>query len=401
MKSRRTAPSSGPFGEPAYRAWFFSQTFSAAGTQTYGVAAAWVIFLETESGLALSMLVVASMGPVLLLGIFTGAALDRFGRRAVLLVSQSVQMLVSATLGIICVVSDVSVPVVLALALLAGTANAFDAPARQVIVVDLVGPARLGAAVPLYEVSLSLARVLGPAVGGVLLTVSGPAACFFFNAVSFIPPLIVLAIFRPRYAAHRSSDPAPRGALLAGVRFAFGSPSIRVCLTLALLVGAVVSTQTYYPLFASDELGLDSGGYGLLVACLGLGSLPGAVMTARIAGAKRGKWVTVAGVATACAIAAAGLAPSAFLACIAVMCVGSCSIALISLANALTQLTVPDALRGRVMGVWAMVLPGMGPITGIATGAIADAVGSRAVFGVLATLLAATAAFSWRTLRSA
>src|SRR6202012_533816 len=304
----------GPLRDRAYRSWFFSQALSSAGVQTQNIGAAWVVYLETHSGVALALIPVATLGPGLLLGVFAGALLDRRDARSVLLVTQSLSLAAGCALGVISLSRNPPLAAIYGLCLLSGLINAFDGPARQVIVVDFVGRHRVDKAVSLFEVSLSLSRMAGPALGGVLLDLLGPAACFFFNAGTYVGPLIVLAIYTPQYAASAEERGQRASAPHAAVEGETRGGPIRSCMLIAALSTTVVTTTAYFPEFSAQSLHLGSTGYGILVACLGIGALPGALLAARLAGKDRGRRVALAALGTGAATLLTGLAPTAALA---------------------------------------------------------------------------------------
>ena len=156
-------PAPGPLRDPAYRSWFFSQALSSAGVQTQTIGAAWLVYLETHSGVALALIPVATLGPGLLLGVFAGALLDRRDARSVLLVTQSLALVAGCALGVFSLSRTPPLTAIYGICFLTGLINAFDGPARQVIVVDFVGRHRVDQAVSLFEVSLSLSRMAGKA----------------------------------------------------------------------------------------------------------------------------------------------------------------------------------------------------------------------------------------------
>ncbi|HEY2278695.1 MAG TPA: MFS transporter [Streptosporangiaceae bacterium] len=394
-----TAPAPGPLRDPAYRSWFFSQALSSAGVQTQTIGAAWVVYLETHSGVALALIPVATLGPGLLLGVFAGALLDRRDARSVLLVTQALALIAGSALGVISLNRTPPLAAIFGICFLTGLINAFDGPARQVIVVDFVGRHRVDQAVSLFEVSLSLSRMAGPALGGVLLDLLGPAACFFFNAGTYAGPLIVLAVYTPQYAASAEERAQRTSAPRAAARFAFHSGPIRSCMLIAALCTTVVTTTAYFPEFSAESLHLGSKGYGALVACLGIGALPGALLAARLAGQDRGRRVAISALGVGVATLVTGLAPDAALAFAGTILIGLASICLLALANTLVQLLAPPFLRGGIMGLWVMMMPGMTPITGFGTGFLTDTLGPRSVFFVITVVMTVLVALCWRPLR--
>jgi MFS family permease len=300
---------------------------------------------------------------------------------------------------------------IVAISAAAGCVNAFDGPARQVYVLDLVGRDRLAGAVSLYEVILNTSRVLGPSLGGVLLALLGPAACVLANSVSFLAPIAVLLRYRTRATA-AVVDPAEpaqassartrkaKGAARAGLRYAWSIPAIRACLLIAAASGILFSPAVLLPLLAVRAFHLGGGGYGALLAAFGIGALPGALLASRGNAEPTGRQVGWLAVGTGLCMAATAYAPDLPLAFLAIGATGLTSIWMIARANTLVQLRSDPAMRGRVMGAWTMALPGMSPITSIAVGSLADAAGPRVTFAAAGLLIAGAAAAGWRGLSS-
>jgi MFS family permease len=361
-------------------------------TQT--VAASWLVLRLTGSAVDLALLTALTVGPSLLLGGWRGSLADRHERRRVLLVTQSVFTVVGLTFAACAAAGVASVPVIFVLTGLTGITWAIDSPARQVLVLDLVGPARLASAISLYEVVINLSRIIGPAVGGLLLTLSGPTACFLVNALSYLPALAILSHRLPR-----QPQPGPHQSpgVRAGLRYAWSVPAIRGCLVMAACAGVIFSNSVLLPPLAVRVFHLGAGGYSLLLACFGLGALPGALLAAaRAATAGMGRVIMLA-VATSAALAIVAVAPSPWLACAGMAVVGFTSIWFVASANTLVQLRADPALRGRVMGVWTMAMPGLAPVAALLVGLLVDASGARAGFAAVGLALtgSAVAALWW------
>lgn len=393
--------SGGPLRERPYRYWFFSQILSSAGVQTQNIAAAWIVFVQTHSGVALAMLVVATQAPGLLLGAFAGSVLDRVRRRHALLVTQAVLLLVSAALAWVTRGGHADLFALFALSAVTGVVNAVDAPARQVIVVDYVGLGQLGRAVSLYEVSLSLARTAGPAIGGVTLALLGPAACFLFNAVTFVAPIAVLLFLPPTRTQRGDTGSRRRSSGFGALSYAVRSGPILGALLFAVVVGCVSMPSAYMPQFAQETIKLGSTGYGTIVACLGLGAVPGAIVAARIPTGTLPRAVGFSGLASATAITLLALAPSAVFVYVGAVLAGATSICLIALANTLAQTLAPPSLRGGIMGVWTMAIPGMSPVSSAVLGVAVDHVGPRSAIALIAAGMAAVSVGSWRSMSRA
>lgn len=392
---------SSPFASLAHRPfrwWFLSQILSASGGMTQVVAAAWLVLGMTDSAVALGALAAVSMLPSLVWGAYGGVVADHLDRRRLLIATQCVLGLLSVALWALVVTDTATYWWILGISAAAGLVNAIDGPARQVYVLDLVGRERLASAVSLYEVILNTSRVLGPATGGALLLVWGPAACILLSALSFVAPLWVL-ISHGRSASTTPERPRAerprRGATASGLRYAWSIPSIRACLLLAAVSGILFNTSVLLPLFTTRVFDVGPAGYGALLATFGIGAVPGALVAAR-GDAPRGRQVALLAAATGAATVATALAPFVVWLFIGMAAVGFTSIWMVARANTLVQLRADPDFRGRVMGAWTMALPGMNPVTGIAMGVLAEVADARIALTTAGALLLTVAATSWR-----
>jgi MFS family permease len=388
---------------PAYRSWFYSQVLSASGTMTQGVAISWLLLRLTGNGVDLGLLTACTFLPSLLLGPYAGALVDRVDRRKLLIITQALLLLFAAATAAVIAAGAVQAWMLFVVSALTGTVAAPDGTARQVYVIDLVGTERVASAVSLYEVILNVSRVAGPALGGVLLATAGAGACCAVNAASYGAPLIVLLLHKPAYVTALSGAAAARKGktfadLRAGLRYARRHRPILVCLFLAAASGMLFSLGVSLPVFATRVFHLGGGGYGLMMAAFGVGALPGALLAS--AGPSRPSGRRVGGLAlvTAAAVLGTALAPVAWMAFAGLAVVGCVSIWFIAAANTFVQLAADPGMRGRMMGLWTMALPGSNPVTGPSVGWVTQYVGPREGFGLAGLALAVVASAGWRAL---
>ncbi|GCE78357.1 MFS transporter [Cellulomonas biazotea] len=387
----RTAFSS--LRDPRYRWWFAGQVLSSSGHVTQAAGLAWLVLSLSGRAVDLGLVTTAAMLPILVGAAPAGALVDRFDRRRLLLVTQVLLLSIGVLLAVLTATGVVEVWMVLVVAFVSGTVAAVDGPARQVFVLDLVGPERLASAVSLYEVVMNAARVIGPSVGGVLLALVGPAACFAFNASTYLLPLGVLVALRAGGTRQvRHAPGTPTVSFRAGMAYAFRHPVIRACLLLAAASTMIFNQGVLVPVLATDALGLPPQGFGALMAAFGLGALPGAIAAAGGGEAPSGRLVAALSFATGVAILPLGLAPGFAVALVAAAVLGFVSIWFVAAANTLVQLTSAPHLRGRVMGAWTAALPGSGLVTALALGAITDEWGVRAAYVALAAMFLLAAA---------
>ncbi len=378
-----------------FRWWFLGQVTSASGLMTQMVAVGWLVLRWHGSGVQLGLLSSAGLGPMLVLGLWAGSLIDHHDRRMLLIWTQGLLAAQSLLLYALIVSGTASYWPLVALPLASGVVNALDGPARQIYVLDLVGPERVAGAVSLYEVILNLSRVLGPALGGLLLATSGPAACVLINAVSYAAPLAVLLRYRSIAGAGAGRGAGTtRPSALDGLRYAWSRPLLRACLLLGASSTVLFSPTLFFPLLATRAFHLGGSGYGVLLALFGLGALPGALLAARREPA--GVHVRILALLTGAAVIVTALAPDVPVLYGGILATGLTSIWMIAATNTLVQLRTTPDLRGRVMGAWSMAIPGTLPITALIAGAVADPLGPRAAYAGAGTVIAAVALASWR-----
>ncbi|TVZ01700.1 MFS transporter [Trebonia kvetii] len=388
---------------PAYRAWFFSQVFSASGTMTQVVAMSWFLLRLTGDSVDLGLMATFTFLPVLLLSPHAGALVDRVDRRKLLIATQIAFGLLAAAAAAIIAAGVAEAWMIFLITLLNGFVFAPDSTARQVYVVDLVGTERLASAVGLYEIILNVSRVAGPALGGALLATAGVAACCAVNAASYLIPLYVLLRYKPAHVTAATLRTAgaqrqPSVSLRDGIGYAWRHGPIRVCVGLAAASGLLFNMGVSLPVLATHAFHLGGGGYGLLMSVFGIGALPGALLASSGDGRPTGRRVGVLALATAAAIGCTALAPALWLAIIGLLAVGLLSIWFIAAANTLVQLAAGDGMRGRMMGLWTMALPGAQVGTGPFAGWVTEVAGPRVGFALPAMALSAIAGAGWQAL---
>jgi MFS family permease len=374
--------------------WFAGQVFSASGLMTQMVAVGWLVLSWHGNGVELGLLSTAGLGPTLVLGLWAGSLVDHYQRRSILIWTQSLLTALSLLLYALIVSGAANYWLVIAITLATGSVNALDGPARQIYVLDLVGPERVAGAVSLYEVILNLSRVLGPAIGGVLLATSGPAACVLFNAITFVAPLAVLVHHRPADGRRPRPQRAGRPSALAGLKYAWSHPLLRACMLTGASCGVLFSPALFFPLLATRVFQMGGSGYGLLLALFGIGALPGALLASRRQ--PSGRQVRVLGILTGACVAISATAPALPVLFIGILATGTCSIWMVAAANTLVQLRAEPELRGRVMGAWTVALPGTIPITALVAGGAADLFGPRVAYAGVGIVIAGVALACWR-----
>ena len=366
-----------------YQLFFAGQLISLIGTWMDQVAESWLVYRLTGSALLLGTVAFSSQIPVFLLAPIGGALADRLDRRKILICTQSAMMLLTFMLAWLTLSHRVHIWQVVTLAALTGVVNAIDLPARQAFVVDMVSRADLVNAIALNSSMFNGARVIGPALAGIVVAAIGEGWCFFANGVSFIAVIAGLAMMkinRPRMAIEGS----PLENIIEGFKFVAQSGPVRA---LMLLLGLVSFTAMPYavlmPLFADKILHGGAQALGLLMGCSGVGALCGAITLAmRRTVHGLGTWVAVSCAGFGIALLAFSFSRALWLSAVLLVPVGFCMMIQMASSNTLIQSMVPDRLRGRVMSVYAMTFMGMAPLGALLAGSLAHKLGAPMTVGI-------------------
>ena len=383
---------------PAFRAWFASQVLSASGTTTQSVAQSWIVLSITGHPINLGVLAAVSWAPVLLCSAWAGAVSDRVDRRRLLFITQTLFIVICAVQAVLLAENRLTLWMIYTCAAAGGLVTAFDNPTRGAYVFELVGREQIASAIGLNEIVLNTSRVLGPALGGLLLANVGATWCFVFNAASFVPVLFVLLAYPTQRAVVARRDATAKradGGVREGVAFAFRTPGVRSCIFIAMAGGMLFGLGVTVPILTTKAFHLGPGGFGAMMACFGLGALPGAIAAASAAERPTGMRVHTLTALTGCAVVLTAFSPTPIGAFIGIALAGFLSIWLISLATAMVQLMAGAQMQGRIMGIWTMAMPGLSPFTAMLISWIGQVAGGRWAFSLsgLALLLVAVVTF--------
>ena len=375
-----------------FQLFFSGQLISLIGTWMQSVAQSWLVYRLTGSALLLGSVGFASQIPVFLFAPLGGITADRFNRRHIVIGTQATSMLLAFILAVLTLSGKVQVWHIFILASLLGIVNAFDIPGRQSFLVDMVGKEDLMNAIALNSSMFNGARVIGPAVAGILVAKIGEGWCFFANAVSYIAVIIGLLMMRVHSPA-RASNASPFEHMMEGFRFVERTAPIRALL---LLLGVVSLVGMPYvvlmPIFADQILHGGAQGLGILMGATGVGALLGALTLAFREGVKGlGRWVAWCCAGFGASLVIFSLSHKFWVSVILLLPVGYTIMLQMACSNTLIQVMVPDALRGRVMAVYSMMFMGMAPIGALLGGALAEHLGAplTVAIGGLASLAGA------------
>jgi len=360
-----------------FRLFFGGQLISLIGTWMQNVAQAWLVYRITGSSLLLGSVAFAGQIPVFLTSPLGGIVADRYNRQRVVIGTQTASMILAFIFAGLTLTHWITVPEIFVLAILRGVVNAFDIPGRQAFIVEMVGKEDLMNAIALNSSMFNGARVIGPAIAGIVVAKIGEGWCFFADAVSYIAVIVGLFMMR---VAPRKQRPmgSPLEHVIEGFRFVRDTAPIRVLLVLLGIVSLVAMPYTVLmPVFADRILHGGARGLGILMGATGVGALLGALTLATKTGVYGlGRWVTLSCGGFAISLIAFALSRNFWLSTVLLVPVGFCMMLQMSSSNTLIQAMVPDELRGRVMSVYSMMFMGMGPFGALIAGAIADRLGA-------------------------
>jgi MFS family permease len=370
------------FAIPNYRRYISGQSISLIGTWMQMAAQSWLVLSITRSATTLGLIVALQTLPVLLLGPYGGVIADRVDKLRLMRILQVAMGVQALVLGVLTVTGAVRLWEIGVLAALLGLNNAFENPARQSFMLEMVGPENLRNAVSLNSVLVNVARVIGPAVAGVLIATVGEGVCFLVNAASFVAVVASLSML-DRAAIHPSPPTGRRpGQLREGLRYIRQRPELAVPLLMMALAGALAyEFQVTLPVMARQALHSGATGYGFMTAAMGVGAVVGGLFVAA-----KGRTGIAALVLAASGFGVvlllASVAPNLPSEIVALAFAGGASISFMSTGNSTLQLTAAPDMRGRVMSLWFVAFQGSTPIGGPIVGWVMAQAGARAGRGL-------------------
>jgi MFS family permease len=369
-----------------YRLFFSGQVISNIGTWMQRIAQDWLVFtLSGNNPLALGIAVALQFTPTLFLSLWAGVLADRVDKRRLLMIIQSITCVQAVVLGVLDITGLVELWQVYLLCFTLGTLGALEVPARQSFVAEMVGRDQITNAVALNSSIFNMARIVGPAIAGFAITWVGTGWLFIANAVSTLAVITGLAMMDPDKLFRGQAIPRAKGQLVEGLKYVRGRADLVTVMVLVLFVSTFgITFFTSLAIVAANVFGTHADGYGLLSTLLAVGTFTGSLMAAR-RGARGGPNVRLL-ILSAFSLGAlevvAGVMPTYLVFGLALIPLGYATITFLNTANALVQTAVSPEMRGRVMGIYVLVLIGGNPIGGPLTGWLADSFGGRSPFFV-------------------
>ena len=360
-----------------FQLFFSGQLISLIGTWMQNVAQSWLVYRLTGSSLLLGSVGFASQIPVFLLAPVGGTVADRYSRHRIVIATQVASMTLAFILAGLTLAHKVQVWHIFVLAALLGLVNAFDIPARQSFIVEMVGREDLINAIALNSSMFNGARIIGPAIAGIMVATVGEGWCFFANGASYIAVIVGLLLMHVQFR-RRDHTVSPFEHMKEGFRFVRNTTPIRDLLLLLGLISLVgMPYAVLMPIFADQILHVGARGLGILMGATGVGALIGALLLATRSGVSGlGRWIVVSTASFGVSLILFSWSRIFWLSVIFLVPVGMSMMVQMASSNTLIQSMVPDRLRGRVMAVYSMMFMGMAPFGALFAGALAQPLGA-------------------------
>ncbi|GGT24900.1 MFS transporter [Streptomyces chromofuscus] len=376
-----------------YRLFFLGQVVSNTGTWMQRIAQDWLVLSLTGSATAVGVTTALQFLPMLLFGLYGGVLVDRLPKRPALMVTQTAMALTGLALAALTLTGHVQVWHVYVAAFAVGLATVVDNPARQSFVSEMVGPDQLQNAVSLNSANFQSARMIGPAVAGVLITGVGTGWAFLLNGLSYVAPLVGLLLMRPRELHAVERAPRGKGQLREGLAYVAGRPHLVWPIVLVGFIGTFAfNFPVYLSAFAGEVFHVGAGTYSLFNTLMAVGSVTGALLAAR-RGTARMRLLAAAALVFGTVEIVAAVTPSLWLFALLMIPLGVFGMTVNVTANTGIQMATDPAMRGRVMALYMMVFLGGSPVGAPVVGWITDTYGARvglATGGAVAALAALT-----------
>ena len=380
-----------PLKDKNFALFWFGAFLSSIGFWIQTVGQGWQVLQMTNSALLLGLVVFAATLPNIVLSLFGGVIADRFNRRWLLVITQTVYMTTAALLGILTTLHIITVWQIIVLALVNGIFSSVGFPAWQTFIGELVQPGQLKQGIALNSMQFNLSRVVGPAIGGLSVGIFGIAGSYYLNALSFIAVLFPLFILHTVARQRLSEQKSMWRGLGTGLRYVRQRPELQMTLLLQFLIAFLVFPYvTLLPIFAGDIFRIGATGLGILNASAGIGAMIGAILvvllTRRIEHSVRVLMLLcVVGGGTCIAFALSGSIGASLL---LLLVLGTCTVMSMTLTNTAVQSMTPPDMRGRVLSIWVMLTFGLAPLGNLVAGWVAQSLGAPVTLAIGGSLCA-------------
>lgn len=366
-----------------FKLFWFGQVVSLMGTWMQNTALNWLVYSMTNDRFLLGLMNAVQFTPFIILSLYAGIVVEKYPKRKIIILTQSLQLVFAFILFILVYIERINYPIVLLILFGIGCVQTFDNPARQSFVVEMVeGRDHLLNAIALNSAAFNAARLVGPAISGMVMAALGAKWCFFLNAASFIAVLIGLLMMVMDDAPVRKTQRNNRKDIVEGIKFILNTPKLLYTfISVSIICTFGINFNILIPPFARDVLGLKEGGYGILLSSLGFGALVAALTVAARGKRERNFYYQITGsLGLAISLVLAGLANTYLLAVISLAICGFFMIMYNTTSNSMLQFNSPDHMRGRIMSVYSLIFGGLIPFGSLYAGAIAKRFGPQYTF---------------------
>jgi MFS family permease len=337
------------------------------------VAQGWVVYNLTDSALMLGLVNFVALLPVVPISLLSGVLSDRFSRRNLMLVSESILMIQALIMAVLIYLGMIQVWHVIVLSFVLGAAAAMEQPARLAFVVDIVGKEDLSNAVALNSSGYNTARIIGPAIAGLIIASFGEAACFLVNSVTYLALILALVAIRVPQVVRSSEPMRVVGSLKDGFEYIKGNPVVPgLLLIISIASFLTIPYIALMPVFARDMLSTGAEGLGFLLTAVGVGAILGALIVASLRAGSKGNWLVFANIVGPIFLVLFVLSGNLALSLILVVLVGASNAVRLTLANSLTQINTADDFHGRVMSIFNLLFNGLSRFGALVFGGLAE-----------------------------
>lgn len=381
-----------------FRYYWIGMCVSLIGSWMQNMAQPWLAYKLTQSPLLLGLIGVFQFTPVLLLSLFAGVIIDKFSKKKILIFTQSASLIITLILAILVWTGVVQYWHILLMATALGIVNTLDMPTRQSLVIELVGKEDLTNAVALNSSVFNLARIIGPAIAGVIMASFGTAYCFFINSISFGAVLISLFFIKPMETnIIRGEKSDIIEDIKDGLKYVYKHKIILNIMFVILIVSTfAMNLNVLVPVFAKVVLKQEETGFGILMSSVGFGSFLGAMMIASISKSNNRRFMTeIMPLIISLILIIGGFTSDFLFASITLAILGFCFVAFSSTANSAIQMDVEDEYRGRVMSIYYLVFAGCTPIGSLFAGTLAQHYGPQIAFMVSGVVVVILMSATW------
>jgi len=381
-----------------FRLFWIGQCFSLIGTWMQNIGQSWLVLELTHSALKLSIITMMQFLPMLLFSLAFGTLIDKFPKKAVLIFTQVSMMILALILATLTYLKIVEYWHIVLLALALGIVNTLDMPTRQAYMSEIVERSDLMNAVALNSSIFNLARIVGPAIAGVIIKLWGIAICFYLNALSFVAVIVGLmmidAVGKPLVAMSSNWFKSVVQEAASGLKYVNSEPALKKPLIfLGLIAILVMNYSVVIPIFAEKTLGMDAGGFAYLMTCMGIGSFSGAMLVAiKSHLGPKTKYQLGGALGASVSLLLLGLWKNILLISIFLFFVGFFASVFISMINSVLQLNSNEHMRGRVMSIYTLVFVGLTPFGSLISGLLMEGFGAQGcmiITGIMGTLITA------------